>query len=76
MSYASTESMNSVHDVKSGSVKSRNVIGILTLFLPKYAIISSLPCVYVCVCVEINEIRNHLATKAIMTIYLNDYQHP
>lgn len=52
MSYASTESMNSVHDIKSGSVKSRSVIGILILFLPKYAIISSLPCVYVCVCVE------------------------
>lgn len=52
MSYASTESMNSAHDVKSGSVKSRSVIGILILFSPKYAIISSLPCVYVCVCVE------------------------
>ena len=89
MSYVSTESMNSVHDIKSGFVKSRSVIGILILFLPKYAIISFLPCVcvcvYVCVCVcvhahvgrrEYNEIWNHLATKAIMTIYLNDYQHP
>ena len=83
MSYVSTESMNSVHDIKSGFVKSRSVIGILILFLPKYAIISFLPCVCVCVCVhahvgrrEYNEIRNHLATKAIMTIYLNDYQHP
>ena len=51
MSYASTESMNSVHDVKSGSVKSRSVFGILILFSPKYAIIFSLPCVCVCVCV-------------------------
>ena len=51
MSYVSTESMNSVHDIKSGFLKSRSVIGILILFLPKYAIISSLPCVCMCVCV-------------------------
>ena len=50
MNYASTESMNSVHDVKSGSVKSRSVFGILILFSPKYAIIF-FPSVCVCVCV-------------------------
>ena len=68
MSYVSTESMNSVHDIKSGFLKSRSVIGILILFLPKYAIISSLPPTKVQIVMsKISEKRTH---NVLTLVYL------
>lgn len=61
--------LNSVNAIKSDSVKTESISSVFVRTFPP-------PLFFLMERREYNEIGNHLTTKAIISLYSNDYQHP